>query len=744
MAVLMGFYGRIPSRATLKKFQNNTASEVYSIDGELIGRYYIQDRTNVAFEDISPYMIEALIATEDVRFLDHNGVDVRSLLRVLVKSLLLQEESSGGGSTISQQLAKNLYPRNNYGRLSMVVNKLKEAITATRLESVYSKNEILTLYLNTVSFGENAFGIERAAKRFFSKNSANLNIQEAAVLVGLLKANTYYNPRLYLERSTNRRNVVFSQMAKYGFIEAQQADSLKLLTLELNYQNLNHNDGLATYFREHLRQQLQQWCQQHKKPDGSNYNLYTDGLKIYTTIDSRMQRYAEEAVRQHMTKLQQSFFAHWKNRRPWEKNPKALENAVYRSKRYKKLKNQGLTEDEIKENFRETLKMKVFTWEGEKEREMSPLDSVKYYLHFLNAGFMAMNPHDGQVLAWVGGINHKFFKYDHVNKNTKRQVGSIFKPIVYTAALQKGIDPCKYIPSERKIYEAYENWSPGNSDGQYEGEYSMQGALTKSVNTVSVELLLKTGTKRVARLAKGLGIESPIEEVPSIALGTPNISLFEMVGAYGSFANGGRKVEPVYLARIENKEGKPLENFELQKAGKRIISEDNAALMLKMLEGVINNGTASKLRYQYKLNNDIAGKTGTTQSHADGWFIGITPSLVAGVWVGADDPSIHFRSLQLGQGANMALPIWGLFMQKVNKDPAFKEMARAQFAEPSSRVLAKLDCDPFRLEEESKFLKFLQDLGIKKKEEEKPVKVPRTKNPKKKKKGFFERLKDVF
>lgn len=744
-AILMGYYGKLPTRATLKNFQNNTASEVYAADGELIGRYYIQDRTNVSYADISPYMIDALIVTEDVRFYNHNGVDYKSLMRVLIKSLLLQEESSGGGSTLSQQLAKNLYPRKNYGRLSMVVNKIKEAVTATRLERVYTKKEILTLYLNTVSYGENTFGIERAASRFFSKRSKDLTLEESAVLVGLLKANTYYSPRLYPERATQRRNTVFNQMVKYGKLEASRADSLKEIPLKLKYQVLDHNDGLATYFREHLRQQLQAWCSQKKKPGGGNYNLYTDGLKIYTTLDSRMQRYAEEAMRQHMKKLQASFFAHWKNRRPWEKAPKALENAVINSKRYVKLKKQGLTSEEIKAEFSVPAKTKVFTWDGEQTKTMTAFDSVKYYLHFLNAGLLSMDPHDGHIKAWVGGIDHAYFKYDHVNKSTKRQVGSVFKPIVYAAALQRGINPCKYISAERRIYESYENWSPGNADGVYEGEYSMEGALTKSVNTVSVDLILKTGISRVTKLARAMGIDSNIEAVPSIALGTPNISLFEMVGAYGTFANGGMHVKPTYLVRIEDKKGKVIQNFEKKSSRKRVLSKDNADMVVKMLEGVVDNGTAAKLRYQFKLKNDIAGKTGTTQSHADGWFMGITPSLVTGVWVGADDPRIHFRSLQLGQGSNTAMPIWGLYMQKVNKDPALKGIAQAQFPEPSSGVLSRLDCEPFRLEKPSQFMEFLQDLGIKKKEDRKsPTRVPRTKNPKKKKKGFFDKLKEVF
>ena len=493
-AVKWGLFGALPTKQAIADFQNNTASEVYSEDSVLLGKFFIQERTNVSFEDISPNVINALIATEDVRFYQHDGVDRRSLLRVFVKTLLLQDESSGGGSTITQQLAKNIFSRKDYGILTIPVVKTKEAIIARRIEEVYSKEEILALYLNTVPFGENAFGIETASERFFSTSPAKLTLPQAAVLVGMLKATTTYNPRTNPERSTARRNVVLSQMVRYHFLKPQEGDSLKKLPIELHYQYLSHNEGLATYFREHLRQQLLKWCESRNKPDGSPYNLYTDGLKIYTTINSKMQHYAEQATREHMASLQEEFYEHWKDRRPWYRDEGALLKAIYKTKRYKELKESGLTEEEIQEEFKKPVKMKIFSWKGEEEVSMSPLDSIKHYLYFLNTGFMAMNPHNGHIKAWVGGINHKYFQFDHVN--AKRQVGSTFKPFVYAAALESGVKPCDYISNERKVYEEFDNWSPQNADNKYEGFYSMEGGLTESVNTISVNLIMQTWHRR--------------------------------------------------------------------------------------------------------------------------------------------------------------------------------------------------------------------------------------------------------
>ena len=695
-AVAWGFFGPIPTVTDIREYENSTASEVYSVDSVLIGKYFLQERTNVQFDQLPQHLVDALIATEDIRFFKHQGVDHRSLFRVALKTMLLQDQSSGGGSTITQQLAKNLFPRSGSGFLSLPINKIKEMVVAGRIESVYTKTEILSLYLNTVSFGYNAYGIETAAKRFFDKAPQELQVQESAVLVGMLKATSLFNPRRNPERALQRRNIVLSQMSKYGFVDELAGDSLQQLPLELQFTPTSHNEGLATYFREHLRPEIQQWAAGKIKSDGSPINLYTDGLKIYTTIDSKLQRYAEEAVSAHMGKLQEIFNNHWGKTRPWYKNRNTLLTTIRKTPRYRQLKAQGLSEAEIQEVFKEPYPMKVFTWEGEKEVEMSPLDSVKHYLYFLNAGFLAMDPQNGAVLAWVGGINHKYFKFDHVNSQTKRQVGSIFKPIVYAAALESGVKPCDFVSSKRITYTNFDDWSPGNADNKYQGYYSVQGALTHSVNTVSVKVLKRTRISRAVDMAQKMGIETEIPAVPSIALGTPNLSLFEMVGAFGTFARSGNSVKPHYLTSITDNEGKVLEQFMEESPSQRAMSSSTAATMIQMMRNVVNQGTAQRIRSTYNLKNDVAGKTGTTQSHADGWFIGITPKLVAGAWVGSDDPAIHFRTITYGQGAAMALPIWALFMQKVNDDPQYDPIQRAQFPATTQDIAQSLDCVDYK------------------------------------------------
>ena len=694
--VAWGVFGPIPVTKEILNYKNSTASEIYSADGVLLGKYFLQERTNATFEDLPTHLINALIATEDIRFYHHQGVDFQSLVRVAIKTLLLGDRSSGGGSTITQQLAKNLFPRTNEGWFSLPVSKVKEMIIAGRIEEAFDKSDILTLYLNTVSFGNNAYGIETASVRFFNKKPIELEIEESAVLVGMLKATTLYDPKRNPEKSRTRRDVVFGQMERYGYLTSEESDSLKTLTLEIKFTLTTHNEGIATYFREYLRNEIQNWTRANQHENGDSFNLYTDGLKIYTTIDSKLQGYAEKAVSGHMKNLQSTFNKHWEGSRPWSKNKQTLIGAIHKSPRYKRLKDQGLSEKEIQEKFKQPYLMKIFTWDGEKEVEMSPLDSVKHYLYFLNAGFMAMDPEDGSILAWVGGINHKYFKYDHVNKSTRRQVGSIFKPVVYAAALENGVKPCDFVSSKRVTYTNFDDWSPGNSNEDYDGYYSVQGALTHSVNTVSVKVLKRTRIENAVAMAKSMGIESEIPEVPSIALGTPNLSLYEMVGAYCSFVNKGKKVVPRYLDRIETQDGELLEDFNPDSPQKRAMSERTAELMRQMLRQVVDKGTAQRLRSKYQLSNDIAGKTGTTQSHADGWFIGMTPKLVAGAWVGSDDPNIHFRTITYGQGAAMALPIWGLFMQQVNKDRELSDLRNAKFKTPSYPLNDLLDCVDYK------------------------------------------------
>ncbi|MEO1625646.1 MAG: transglycosylase domain-containing protein, partial [Bacteroidota bacterium] len=480
LLVRLGAFGRMPSKADLRDIRNHTASEVYSADGVLLGKYYIENRTNIAYDDLSPDLVNALIATEDARFLKHSGIDLRAWVRVFIRTVLLQDESGGGGSTISQQLAKNLFKRQRYRLLSIPINKIQEMYIARRLEKVYTKDELINLYLNTVPFGSNIYGVEVAAKQFFQTNAKDIKTEEAAVLIGMLKANTYYNPARNPERSKGRRNVVLRQMNKYNYLSKATSDSLQQLPLEVNYTRESNNEGLATYFREHLRQELVEQLKEYSKPDGSPYNLYTDGLKIHTTLHARLQGYAEEAVQGHMAKLQTEFDKHWKGRKPWG-NESALMREVKKSKRYKSLQEKGLSQEEIMEEFEKKQRITIFSWKGDQTKEMSPLDSVKYYYSLLNAGFLVMDPANGHIKAWVGGTDHEYFKYDHVK--SRRQVGSTFKPIVYASALQNGFKPCDYYYNRLVTYTDYDDWQPQNADGKYGGLYSMQGALSKSVNS---------------------------------------------------------------------------------------------------------------------------------------------------------------------------------------------------------------------------------------------------------------------
>jgi penicillin-binding protein 1A len=691
--VYVGVFGHIPTEYELKNVQNYLASEIYSADNVLLGKYYVQNRSNVDYEDIPQYLIDALVATEDARFYSHNGIDRRSILRVFFKTLLLRQETSGGGSTITQQLAKNLYKRKKYSIITVPVNKFREMIIARRLENVYDKKDILELYLNTVSFGENTYGLETASKMYFNKPPRNLKIEEAALLVGMLKGTYVYNPNKQTDRALQRRNVVLNQMVKYGYLEAQKSDSLKQLPVKLKYIKQTHNEGPAPYFREYLRLELAEWSKNVHKPDGSAYNIYTDGLKIYTTINSDLQSYAEQAVKSHLSRLQREFDSQWKNSQPWGTNNDVIIRQIKMTKRYNSLKNRGMNHEEIMKVFNAPVKMEVFSWDGTSEISMTPLDSVKHYFKFLHAGFIAMESKTGYIRAWVGGINHKYFQYDHVK--SRRQAGSTFKPVVYAAALEKGYKPCDYIPNDSVVYKDYDDWTPRNADRSYGGYYSMNGGLVHSVNTVSVNLLMNTGIANVIKLAKEMGISGDLPEVPSLALGTGEVSLFELVCAYNVLNNRGRMVKPVYLRRIEDKDGKVLFEAHPQVGEKEIITQENAEIIVNMLRNAVNYGTASGIRTAYGLDNDIAGKTGTTQMNTDGWFIGFTPDLIAGAWVGGDNPVIRFRSMAYGQGAHTALPIWAGFMRKVYSNPLYRNSKNTGF-DISGSVLDQFGCPDYR------------------------------------------------
>ena len=691
-----------PGRKELQTIQNQVASEVFSADSVLLGRYYIQDRTEVTYENISPEVINALIATEDVRFYEHEGIDFVSLGRVVVKSIFLQDESAGGGSTLSQQLAKNLYPRQRYWVLSLLINKLREVTIAYRLEGIYSKKDLLTLYLNTIPFSDNTFGIQAVAKRFFSTTADALNTNQAAMLIGQLKATHNYNPRLFPKRALERRNVVLSQMVKYDFLNKEKADTLRELPLGLEYNKISHHHGLAPYFREYLKSELINWCKANTKEDGSSYNLYTDGLKIYTTIDSKLQEYAEKALEQQMTEVQKQFFDHWGKELPWQDKEYVLKEAIVRSPRYQRLKQQGLSEREIMEVMQKPIPMQLFTWEGEKDVKASPIDSIKHHLQFLNAGFMAMEPSTGEVKAWVGGIEHDFYQYDHVKTTTKRQVGSIFKPIVYAMAIEEGILPCELYSAEQETYIDKEGvkWTPRNMQNDYHVQYSMRGALAYSVNTVAVKLIQEAGVMNTIGLARKMGIHSEMPDVPSIALGSSSISLMEMTTAYACIANEGVTNLPYYIKSITDLTGKTYDNFKPKGTGQRAISRETALLVRQLMQTVVHEGTASRLRWKYGVYTDVAGKTGTTQANADGWFMAITPELAIGTWVGADDPRIRFRNTRLGQGSNTALPIAAYFLKQVNQDPAFKKISSARFKRLPYELQEELACDLYELDDD--------------------------------------------
>jgi penicillin-binding protein 1A len=688
--VWVGAFGSIPGKKELSKINHQVATEIFSADSVLLGRYYWQERSTVPAKEITSSLKEALVATEDVRFFKHRGIDTRSLFRVFFKSILLQSESAGGGSTITQQLAKNLYPRQAFAIFSLPINKVKEMIIARRLENVYSKDDILVLYLNTIPFGDNVYGVKTAADRFFSTSVKSLTTDQAAVLVGMLKATHRYNPRVFPERATQRRNVVLAQMQKYEFISEEEKEKLQQKPLGLRYNKITHNSGLAPYFRAYLKNDLLAWCAAHKKEDGKPYNLYTDGLKIYTTIDSRLQRYSELAMQVHMKALQKKFGS--------QVNKRTLNEVVKRHVAqlalYKQLKSEGLSEKEISAELKKPAFRKVFTWDGGKDLEISIYDSIEHHLKFLQAGLLALDPKTGHLKAWVGGIDHEFFQYDHVRESTKRQIGSTFKPIVYAAALEQGVDPCEYVSARRTSYSNMEDWTPQNSSSDsYDKKYSMEGGLAGSVNTVSVKLLEKAGISHAISTANKMGIRSNLPNVPSIALGTPSISMMEMVSAYGVFANDGNYVKPILITHIADNQNNILDSFDEKAEPVRAISEATADMMIHMLKRVVNEGTGSSLRARYGLPNDIAGKTGTTQSNADGWFIAITPNLVIGAWVGADDPRLHFKSTALGQGSATALPIVAKLLQHANKDKTLQNITKSTFQPLSQDLVDKLDCD---------------------------------------------------
>lgn len=709
-AIANGKIGYVPPVEELENPNLKFATQIISDDGQLLGTWSLskENRVYVGYEDLSPNLVKALIATEDVRFKDHSGIDIRAFSRAVVKRGILMQKHAGGGSTITQQLAKQFYSPTADNVMERLLQKPIEWVIAVKLERYYTKEEILTMYLNKFDFLNNAVGIKTAAKTYFGKDPKDLSVEEAATLIGMCKNPSLYNPRRFNERCRGRRNVVLDQMRKADYLTEAECDSLKALPLTLKFQPVDHKDGLATYFREYLRGimtakkpnksnyrgwQAQQyyedsiawetnplygWCNKNTKKDGSHYNVYTDGLKIYTTINSRMQRYAEEAVYEHVAQyLQPRFFKEKKGRKtaPYtnqlseEEVQKILDRSIHQSDRYRTMKEAGYSESEIMQAFNTKHEMQVFSYEGEKDTIMTPLDSIKYYKHFLRAGFVSMDPITGYVKAYVGGPNYNYFQYDMAMVG-RRQVGSTIKPYLYTLAMENGFSPCDMTRNvEQTLYdENGKAWSPRNSSRSHYGEMvTLKWGLANSNNWISAYLMSKLSPYELKRLIHSFGVlNKDIQPTVSLCLGPCEISVGEMVSAYTAFANRGIRTAPLFVTRIEDNEGNVVATFTPKMD--EVISESSAYKMVVMLRAVINEGTGNRVRRLYGITADMGGKTGTTNRNSDGWFMGFTPSLVSGCWVGGEERDIHFDTMRDGQGASMALPVWGLYMQKVYAD----------------------------------------------------------------------------
>jgi penicillin-binding protein 1A len=689
------WYGPMPNLQQLENPRTNLATQIISSDGEILGKYYLDDnRTPITYEELPQNMVQALIATEDERFYEHAGIDWKGTLRAFAYL-----GKRGGASTITQQLARQIFVGvRSRNKIKAVLQKAQEWVIAVQLEQRYTKNEILSLYLNKYDFGYQADGVRSAAKIFFNKTPQTLSIEESATLVGMLKNSSLYNPIRRPERVKERRNIVFQQMVRNELITQEEKDSLSQLPIIINYTAESHREGLATYFRAYLKEFMDDWIAENPKPDGTMHSLYRDGLRIFTTIDSRMQAMGEAAVDAHMKNLQKEFF----KQNTMIANPTApfldlregeidtlMERTAYRSERWRKMKRAGIVESEILASFYEKVPMRIFSWKGEKDTIMTPMDSIRYYKHFLRASLMSMEPHSGHIKTWVGGFNYKHFQYDQV-KQGRRQIGSTFKPFLYATAIdQLKLSPCDSLPDALYCIEPMKHgnidaWCPKNSGDKYGRTRTLKNSLANSVNTISARIMDLVGPRPVINLARKMGITSSLPAVPSIALGTPDISLFEMVGAYSTFANQGIYVKPVVITRIEDKNGRAL--YEVVPETQDVLSQEAAYVTVNLLQGVTKAGSGVRLRhagfektsyvfekvvtgYPYVFENPIAGKTGTTQNQSDGWFMGMVPNLATGVWVGGEDRSIHFKDIAFGQGATMALPIWAVYMKSLYENP---------------------------------------------------------------------------
>ena len=738
-AASLGLLGPMPDFRQLENPKTNLATQIISADDTVLGKFYFNDnRTPISFREIPTAMIEALVATEDERFYSHSGIDFRGTARAV-----FYLGKKGGASTITQQLARQLFVGvRSQNTFQAIVQKIKEWVIAIRLERRYTKNEIITMYLNIYDFNYNADGLRSASSIYFSKKPIELDLSEAAMLVGMLKNSSLYNPLRRPEMVRSRRNIVYQQMLRNKLITEEQRDSLAALPITLDFNPQSHREGIATYFRAYLQQFMRSWISKHPKEDGTFYNLYLDGLRIYTTIDSRLQTYAEDAVTAHMSNLQKEFFRQnvpeYNDIAPFlDVEKKDVENimqqAKRRSERWRKMKALGHDEETILASFEKPTQMEVFGWNGDIDTIMTPTDSISYYKHFLRAGMMSMEPQTGHVKAWVGGINYRHFQFDHVMQG-KRQIGSTFKPFVYASAIdQLKVSPCDSLPDgyycvEPAKFGAHDAWCPKNSGDRYIGKRTLKNALANSVNTISARLIDKVGTRPVVNLVRNLGVSSPIPNVPAIALGSADLSVYEMVGAYSSFANKGIYVKPVVVTRIEDKNGTVI--YQTAPETKDVLSEESAYVTLKLLEGVTESGSGVRLRhrgaektnpifrdlvtgYPYEFDNPIAGKTGTTQNQSDGWFIGMVPNLATGVWVGGEDRSIHFETIAYGQGATMALPIWANYMKACYADSTLV-VSKDEFMAPDV-VSIPLDCDSLSVARQQKSFfedEDLSDLGL--------------------------------
>ena len=704
-----GFFGSMPSFEDLENPESNLATEVISSDGVTIGKFYNENRTPIKYQDLPQSLVKALVATEDERFYKHSGIDAKRTI-----GAALQLGSNGGASTLTQQLAKLLFHgEGSTFKLFRVIQKVKEWIIAVKLERQYTKNEIIAMYLNKADFVNTAVGIRSASKVYFGKEPRDLTIDEAAMFVGMLKNPSLYNPLRRLEKVRLRRNTVLGQMVRNGILDQATKNKLAGKPIVLHFHPESHKEGTATYFREYLREYMKNWAKENKKPDGSDWDIYSDGLKIYTTIDSKIQEHAEEAVQAHMKNLQKEFFAQQKDNKnaPFlkitpEETSRIMDKAMKSSERWRIMKEDDKSEEEIIASFGVKTKMKIFSWKGEIDTLMTPTDSIRYYKHFLQAGLMSMEPKTGHIKAWVGGIDYKYFQYDHVGQGA-RQVGSTFKPFVYATAIEQlGMSPCdSIIDSPFMIHKGRHNvtedWEPKNSDRQYRGMVTLRRALANSINTVSAKLMDKVGPEAVVALTKKLGVKSDIPVQPSIALGAVEITVEDMVAAYSTFANQGVYIKPQFISRIEDKNGVVL--YETVPESHDVLNKDIAYAVIKLLEGVTEEGSGVRLRtqsggsgdnrwtgYPYMFTNPIAGKTGTSQNQSDGWFIGMVPNLVTGVWVGCEDRSARFKGITYGQGATAALPIWGYMMKKCYEDKDLL-ISKDPFERPDNLSI-KVDC----------------------------------------------------